>query len=483
MQNSKAVKAGIGYTVGNYLLKGLTFFTIPIFAKLLSTEDYGIVGTFSSYETILLVLIGLAIHSSFKNARYKYGYVSEGAVPGNDYKTYVSNAYLFILISGLMWFVPAAGLRNVLAGPLKIDPSLVVLLVIYSTANAVIVAFNTDISINYEYKSYLRISFFNAIGNILLSVLLILYVYQAQRYKGRIIGTIIPIAAAAAYVAAKSLIKTRPQNFRSMMRWGLKYSLPIVPHGISQIILSSFDRIMITNMVSAAATGIYSFAYNVFIIIQVTATSLDTVWSPWYYERRNAEDFGAIRKVSGLYIRFLMVISAAVMLMAPEIVWILELGGGKFRESVPCVIPIVAGGFFAFLYYIPASVEYYHEKTNYIAAATSAAAILNILLNYIFIRKYGYIAAAYTTLATYFLYFVFHWFVAKKIEGRALFPTGDVVLSSAVIGAAVVLSAALVNVLWARIALTAGLLAWFLYDEEARFGLLKKALKKIKHQE
>ena len=52
MGNSKAVKAGIGYTIGNYLIKGLSFLTIPIFTRLLSTEDYGIVNIFGAYENI-----------------------------------------------------------------------------------------------------------------------------------------------------------------------------------------------------------------------------------------------------------------------------------------------------------------------------------------------------------------------------------------------------------------------------------------------
>lgn len=42
-QNGNAIlKAGLGYTIGNYMIKGLTFFSIPIFARLLSPDNYGI---------------------------------------------------------------------------------------------------------------------------------------------------------------------------------------------------------------------------------------------------------------------------------------------------------------------------------------------------------------------------------------------------------------------------------------------------------
>ena len=67
---NKYLKAGFGYTIGNYLLKGLSFLTMPIFARLLTTAEYGEYGTFLSYEGMLFVVIGFAIHSSYKNAYY-----------------------------------------------------------------------------------------------------------------------------------------------------------------------------------------------------------------------------------------------------------------------------------------------------------------------------------------------------------------------------------------------------------------------------
>lgn len=43
-------RAGVGYTIGNYLIRGLGFLTVPIFSRLLSTADYGFYNTYTSYE-------------------------------------------------------------------------------------------------------------------------------------------------------------------------------------------------------------------------------------------------------------------------------------------------------------------------------------------------------------------------------------------------------------------------------------------------
>ena len=425
---NKVARAGIGYTVGNYFLKGLSFFTIPIFARLLSTEDYGIVNTFSAYESILFVLIGLAIHSSFKNARYKFKDIGEeGVIQGFDYKTYVSNAYFFICLSGLVWLLAGAVFRNEVSEILKIDEICVLLLIVGSAANAIVVAYNTNVSIYYQYKKFLSISFFNAFSNITLSIVLIMSLFSSQKYLGRIYGIVIPIALAAVYILVAQITKYKIHNFIPMLKWGIKYSLPIVPHGISQIILSSFDRVMITRMVSLAATGLYSFAYNIFAVLQVTANSLDTVWSPWFYEKMHGKDYKSIKQYSSAYILFLAVICNLVMLISPEL--ILLLGGEKYQESVNCVIPIIAGGFFAFIYNIPAAVEYYYERTRSIAFATTTAAVLNIVLNYFCIKQWGYVAAAYTTLLTYMFYFIFHYYMAFKIHGNNLFSNRNLLIS------------------------------------------------------
>lgn len=477
MNDSKAIKASIGYTVGNYLLKGLSFLTIPIFARLLSTEDYGTVNTFGAYESIMFVIIGFAIHASYKNARYKYQMIAEGANPGQDYRTYVSNSFCLIWISGGVWFLLTLFFRNQVLQLIKLDYILVLLVIIYSTCNAIVVAFNSDVSINYEYKKYLTIAGINSIGNILISLALIYWVWPQKRYIGRIVGTIAPIAFIAVYLTANQIKRNKPVNFRIMIKWGLKYSFPIVPHGISQVILSSFDRIMITNMVSNVATGLYSFSYNIFVIIQVTASSLDTVWGPWFYEKRKNSEFQLIKRISSYYIFFLLAFASVIMLISPEL--ILILGGEKYIDSVYCVVPIVCGGFFAMLYNIPASVEYYHEETKYIASATLSAALVNVAMNYFFIKKFGYIAASYTTFSTYLLYFIFHFVLSYKIERRCLFSKKAIICS--VIGILLIAFVSLLTLylVMIRLVIAIVLLIIGLYFEEKQFEMGRRIIKRI----
>lgn len=426
--NNKAIKAGIGYTIGNYLLKGLTFFTIPIFARLLSPSDYGLYNIFIAYESILFVVIGLAIHTSYKNARYRYGIEVESKLNNKSYYNYISTTLIMLVMLGFFWIVIVNLFSNSLFELLGINQISLNLLVLFSLGSAVITCFNSDASLQYKYQSFLKVAGINALANLVLSILLITTIYDENRYMGRVIGSTIPILMLAIFIVYSFIKQAKPANYKEFLSWGVRYSLPIVPHGISQIILSQFGRVMINNMVSSSAAGIFSFAYNIYNILWVTASSLDNVWSTWFYEKMHQKDYIAIKDKSSLYMIFMLVFSSSVMLVSPELIKF--LGTKAYDGAVYCVIPIIAGGYFAFLYTIPACVEYYYEKSKYIAIGTMLAAIVNILLNYVCIDKYGYISVAYTTLVTYLLYFFFHYILAWRVHGEILFDNKVVICCS-----------------------------------------------------
>ena len=57
----------------------------------------------------------------------------------------------------------------------------------------------------------------------------------------------------------------------------------------------------------------------------------------------------------------------------------------------------------------------YYEKSIYITFGSVSAAIINLVLNYFFIKTYGYKAAGFTTLFSYILLALFHYLMYKKV--------------------------------------------------------------------
>lgn len=416
-KTNKVIQAGMGYTIGNYLLKGINLITLPIFARLMNKTDYGLFNIYMSYEGIFVILIGVTLHSSLKSARYEFK---------KDYRKYVSSIEIvpmIMLVSALLIVSFFSDLITQMTGLnlLTLD-----LLMVHSYCSALLQFYNADISIDYKYSSFLKIAFFNTIANVLISLSLMTTVLRNKRYAARIAGCVVPLVLICIYILFKLFSSEKPTYNKRFWKFGIKYSLPIVPHGLSQIVLSQFDRIMINNMVGVAEAGIYSFAFNINTIIQILVNSLDTVYGPWYYEKADKNKFKLIKEVSTIYMYAMWCVIVTVMLVVPEVVFI--LGGKEYYESRTVVLPLLACTFFTFLYLLPSTTEYYLKKTWNIAFATSCIAVLNIVLNYFFIKRFGYIAGAYTTLFCYICYFLFHYLMAKKLIGFQQFETKIIVI-------------------------------------------------------
>lgn len=412
LKKNKVASAGLGYTIGNYLLKGINFLTIPIFTRLMSTEHYGIYSTYMTYDAIISVFIAFALHSSLKNAKYKYK---------EQFEDYISSILILPIIFLLFLLVVINVFCSQLSWLLELNRQVLNILFVHAFANSIVTIYNGKLGIDYKYQEFLKISFINTALNLLLSLALMFTIYANERYMGRILGSALPLIVIAVVIYCKSFKAAKPRFNKEYWKFGLTYSIPIIPHGISQIILSSFDRIMIKNIVGTSEAGIYSLGCNIEQLVKITTTSLDTVWGPWFYERMNEEDYPAIKKYSTWYAYGMFVLLSCLIFVAPEIVRI--MGADEYQDAKYVVIPLLACTFFTFLYTLPATVEYYYQKTKMIALGTMGAAVLNIVLNTVFIKAYGYQAAAYTTLASYLAYFCFHYMIAKKIAGFQMFHT------------------------------------------------------------
>ena len=88
------------------------------------------------------------------------------------------------------------------------------------------------------------------------------------------------------------------------------------------------------------------------------------------------------------------------------------------------VPPVALGTLCQYFYTNYVNQELYHKKTVMIAVNSIIAALINTGLNYIFIQKYGYIAAAYTTLAGYFILMCLHYISTKIVLKEKLYRDG-----------------------------------------------------------
>ena len=165
-------------------------------------------------------------------------------------------------------------------------------------------------------------------------------------------------------------------------------------------------------------------------MITVITSSLENVWIPWFSEKLNNGDKSSINRAVGPYIFCSAILISAVMFVSPEIIQI--LAPKEYWSGKTFIPPLMISVFVTFLYTISTNLEYYKKSTKTIAKNTAIAAISNLILNLIFIPRYGAIAAAYTTLVSYIISFLMHYKDGKKLDSD-LFPVNKYILPSIII--------------------------------------------------
>lgn len=405
--NKSAAKASVGYTIGNILIRGLSFLTLPVFTRLMSTADYGLYSTYVAYESILSIIVGMALFSSLKNAKIEFGAKLD---------EYLSTIQILPVVFTAITILISIPLLPVLEDFLGFRGYIVILMLLQALATSIFTTYNCRIGLDYAYKSYVSISIIQSVGNILLSLLFILTICRDNPFEGRVIGTCLPMIIISGYILHVFYKKARPQINTEYFKFGVSYSLPLIPHGLSQILLAQFGKIIIQKQIGNDAAGIYGFAYTVALIPQILMQSLDMAWGPWFFEAYSAGKYDEIKERTNQYVSVFAIISIALFFVSPELVKV--MASEPYWDSITIVAPAILGVFFTFLYGIPAQIEYYYKKTNYIAIGTMIAAAFNVGLCAWFIPIFGYGAAVYVTVFTYILYFTAHMIIANVITKK-----------------------------------------------------------------
>ena len=407
---------------------------LPLFSRLMDTDQFGIYNGFVAIDSILYVITGLALHSSVRSAHYTFR---------GETDKYVSSLSIIYLINFVLFNVVVFFFGKPISILLSLPIPALYMLLFYSSGSAILTLYNYRISLDYSYKRFLLLSFANTVGNISLSLLLILTVFNNNRAMGRIVGSSVTIATIAVFLLIDMWRKAKPHYQTKYWKFGVKYSLPIIPHGVSQVLLSQFDRIMIRSLDSDSSAGIYSLAANIKIILTVISESISTAWSTWFFEEIHKGNNTKIQKRAADLTWVFAFFSVGMMAISPEM--ILLLGGHKYELGKYVAIPMIIDAFILFMYNVIVPSEYYMKKTQYIMLGTLVAAIINIITNYYFIKRYGFIAAAYTTLFSYICYVALHTTISRRLVGFFVIPIKDVTKMVFVISIAAITDLLFIN--------------------------------------
>ena len=416
-EENNMLKAGLWYTVSSISIKAIGIITTPLYTRLLSTSDYGKVVTMTSWYSIISVFVVMALYYSIGRAKIDYP---------RKLNEYVGSLQLFSGLVTLVLTIICVIFIEPVSVLLGMNKAYTVILLLYLVAEPAIILNQNKYKYQYKYKGNIAISVYITLMTLVLSFLLIFLL--SDRGIGRALGIVLPAAFLSLGMWISALKKGYLHWNTKYIVYGLKISVPLILHTISLSIMAQSDRLVITKYFGETQTAIYSLAYQYAVLIDLVLNAVGQAWLPWFHDTYGAGHIEVIRdKVKPLVVLGGVVTIGAVAI-APEAIMI--LGPEDYQVGVWVVAPVAFGTFIKYLFQNYEHVELHLKKTWYISAATIVAAATNLALNYYFVPRYGFIAAAYTTMACYICLMLAHNFVVRFVLKQHVYSDRFFYLSS-----------------------------------------------------
>ena len=410
----KALKSGVWYTISDFLLRAIGLITTPIFARLLTHEDFGLFNNFHSWQLIFNVFISLNFVATLISAKYDFE---------DEFDSYILSISVFSVVNAAIILSFVNLLPKQFTRLMNMDMKYINMMIVYVLFSSIFSIFQARERYLFRYKSSVLLSLMNSFGSTIVAVLFVML--WTDKLLGRIVGMIIPTIIIGIFIFLYLARKGKTIN-SSYLKYALPICLPYIPHSLSLILLSSMDKIQITSICGAEDTALYSLAYTCGSAITIFISSMNNAYAPWLGEKLNSKDFTVVRNMSKIYINGFFCCAVAVVLFTPEL--LLIMGGKSYEEARFVMAPVALGIIYQFIYTMFVNIEQFNKNTKPMALATMTAALFNYVANALLIPLYGYIAAAYTTAASYLVLLLLHMFIVYKMNLNHIYDYKQIVL-------------------------------------------------------
>lgn len=390
------------YSIGLLLKKAIGFFLIPIYTKALLPSDYGILSLCYLFIAFFVLIFSLGLNDAFFKFFTKDKKEKDSVSTLTIFRFIYSTPLLLLLLS---FSKPISFLLLRKEYPIYIILSL---LIIY------IEDFSTffTLILRAEEKSFtfVVLNSIRFIGNMVLNIFFV--VKLKMGVFGILLGDFISLVLLL-FMTIPYVYKFIEFEFdKKLLKSMIIYGFPLLPLLLLMMLLDFSDRYIINFFWGNSLAGIYSLGYQFGTIIQLFIYGFRFAWAPFFF--KNPDEKEVFSKVALLFLRIGLLIWCGVVYFTNEIFRIFV--DNNYHDATK-IVPIVGLGYvFYGIQQIFITPFYIHSKTLNITIISTIGFLTNLILNLIFIPKYGMVAAALTTLFSFFLICIISLFWANKIQ-------------------------------------------------------------------
>lgn len=391
------------FAIGSFGSKLLVLILVPLYTAALSPEQYGTVDLVAQTANILLPIFTLSV----SEAALRFGLDARSP----EQRKTVYTTCLAVVIAGLGIMAAIFPLLSRLDYLHGFAP----ILYIYVWTAAL-----KQLNATYV-RSLEKVRLF-AFDGILTTLEMILFnILFLLKFKWGMTGYLLAIilsdlcSSLFLFFAAGLWRHVDPRRFSlSSLTDMLKYCAPLVPTTLLWLVTSISDRFIITYFHGEAMNGINTVAYKIPTIITTVFTMFSQAWNMSAIQENDSagkEEF--YTSVFSLNQAFMYVMAAGILLINRPLtyVWVNPAYHEAMLYSPILTLATVFTCYNVFL----GSVYIAQKRTKRSFATSLAAGIINIILNFLLIPRFGIYGAALATFAAYFAVFFYRLVDTRKI--------------------------------------------------------------------
>ena len=399
------------YGLGAILIKSLAFFTLPIYTRIFTPEEFGVIEMFTTIGSLISIIMTMGLDSAqsyyFMEAKNKATHKIE------EITTSILGLRMGIGVCVI-------GLVGALA-PFVLDfafnteiPKLYLFLVSLSIFFANLISQSLEVfRLIYKPWHYISLSLVQTLSSI--GVILYLILVRDMGMTGYFLGMAISyfFVVLICWYATKDYRAREAFDHRLWPEF-LKFGVPLVPAGMSIWFMQAGDRWFVMNMLGSHDLGIYAVGAKLSVMLTLAVSIFRQAWWPIAMDMiHKPEGVMFFRRISLLYIIAAAVGAVVLTLIAPLLIRI--LADEEYQESYRLVGLL---GWAAALYgfYMLSDLGILKSKKTYLSVCTNfTGAILNIILNYFLIQHYGMLGAAYATVISLMVTNVLNMYISQRL--------------------------------------------------------------------
>ena len=395
---SSESRAATWYTVSNVANKAVSTLFIPIYIRIMTMSEYGMYSYYHSLIPFLMIVCTLNMTGPI---------IYKGLKDHEDNRdAYISSSLgVMTLLSALVFFAFQSGYlisNDSMSSLLGLEYSLGLCLVVDVWSTYVGSIWQCRNRYEFKYKSVIIFNFVLSTGNLIFGLLAIFW--SPNKLLGVLYCKVAFQCTLAIYVIVDILKKNRKLFSLPIWKYIIICCLPLLTNIIALRIVQRADYRVILNKCSEVDLAIYGLAYSISSLIYIFVGAFDNTLSPMITHSLAAKEFTNLRRQSKILLLMLCTIATGQCLLSPEMVLI--FGTKDYYSAIYCIPPLVISVIIEFVTNQIIYVLVYYRSNKLITATSVFIAVSNVTLNLIFVPVYGFIAASYTTLASYIGYFI-----------------------------------------------------------------------------